>query len=287
VTAYNLSFTVSNIDESCHLFSVRQPITSALASDIDFVKFANGVGQIFYNDRQPLPELFSDPSPYQTYINQWITAAAAATLPLTLAQAKAIKCALVQAIYGVKIEQPVSVAVTGGTFSFSPTDPTLVQLSSLAYIADLNTVVSEVNTVNSGWATSFGNWVSTFQTNINTWVSALQSNLNSWMGNLASSITVVEPTWVSPGNPSVPSAPTVPSSPSFGTVSPITPPAFQLVPVGATAAQTISSTDLKNILAAIAAQSINEDVVNATKQAAVNALSTIAAVASYDATTGW
>jgi hypothetical protein len=63
-------------------------------------------------------ETFSDPSPYQTYINRWMLAAedqnqnelgAPSVQPVTLAQAQAVKTALINSLFDLKRQAPIAV----------------------------------------------------------------------------------------------------------------------------------------------------------------------------------
>ena len=103
MTNVDLQFRLDRTRSLIYISSMHAKMTAnTLPSNVDYVSFANGVGQIIYSDRQRTPESFTDPSPYQTYVNQWITAMATATPPLTLAQAIAIKQAFISTIYNLK-----------------------------------------------------------------------------------------------------------------------------------------------------------------------------------------
>lgn len=290
MTTLDLDFVVNRGESSCRVLGLKQPITSSLASNVNFVTFAKGQGQVFYNDRPPLPELFSDPSPYQSYVNAWITAAAAATPALTLAQAQAIKCAFVDAIYGFKRVAPVSATVTAGTYSF---DASNNALTGLAYLAPLNTVITGVNAVITAFDTLNG-LVNPVGAGVQTALNSLVSGVNSALSALTSAINLAGTAQTPPF--SVGSAPTVgsvagpstsgtPSNPSA--LATISPPTLTVVPVGQTSPITLNSADLQAVALAIAAQNASTGSTDATKKAAVNALSTIAAVVAYDATAGW
>ena len=79
-------------------------ITPGLAANISHIVYdaAAGLGGIEYNDRPQQGIEFTDPSPYQSQFNQWLTAAAADNPPLQLAQAIAVKTSLLAAIYNGK-----------------------------------------------------------------------------------------------------------------------------------------------------------------------------------------
>lgn len=67
----------------------------------------------------------------------------------------------------------------------------------------------------------------------------------------------------------------------------ITIPTLSVIPSGASAAVTVTAADLAAIMSAISAQLISKQTTMISKQAAVNALTSIAAVIAYDATIGW
>jgi len=64
-----------------------------------------------------LSTAFTDPSPYQSQFNDFITAAAAMTPPLSLARAIAYKQKLVDAVYNSK---RAALSVTGGVYAWMP-----------------------------------------------------------------------------------------------------------------------------------------------------------------------
>lgn len=296
-TLADFSFVINSALGTIHVNAVGATLTSnSLAANVQYVQFdaSTGVGQIMYNDRPSIPELFQDPSPYQTYVNQWITAEAAlAKLPLTLAQAQAVKCALVQAIYAVKRQQPVNVTVSAGNNNWDASDQAVARMNVLAGFAYIDNVNSLISTLNSE--------ISTLNTNVTdsnglrsaytTFVTNLQTNLNSWVSTLnsseAASINNPPASWTSVSNMSVPPAGSTTAMNTLSNISSITVPTMKLLPYGGTSLVTVTPTDVGAILSAIATQNANEAVANATKQAAVNALTTIANVVAYDATTGW
>jgi hypothetical protein len=77
--------------------------TSALAADVAHIAYdvGGGNGGIEYTDRPALSAVFTDPSPYQPYLNAWLTVAAAAIVPLTVAAAQSIKQALLDRVRAI------------------------------------------------------------------------------------------------------------------------------------------------------------------------------------------
>jgi len=106
--------------------------TSALASNIYFIAFdsATSGGGIQYNDRPGTLADITDPSPYQTYLNQWLTTAQTLTPPLQLADAISIKQAFVQTIYNIKLNAPLTATAAGHTWDVS--DHGMTQLTAAA-----------------------------------------------------------------------------------------------------------------------------------------------------------
>ncbi|WP_024517082.1 hypothetical protein [Bradyrhizobium sp. Tv2a-2] len=294
----DFSFVINNALQTIHVGAILAPLTTnTLAANVSLVQFdgATGVGQITYNDRQPLPEAFSDPSPYQTYVNQWITALASGSPALTLSQAQAIKCSLVNAIYAVKRQAAVSIHVTAGTYSWDATDSTvervLAPLCGLLYVDPVNTVIGEVNTLITEIDTTLSTLNSTWATNFNTLNSNWPSQIQAALNNLVSEINASLP--FQSGGATIagvtgPSAVTFDSGLSgFSGNSTLTAPSISLIPVGQTTPVTLSPTDLQAIVVAINAQNASKQSTSLSKQAAINALTSITSVVSYDATTGW
>jgi hypothetical protein len=288
MTTLPLQFQIDNNRSTVRLWGMTQPITAnTLALNINFVQWngVTGIGQIIYNDRMPLPEQFTDPSPYQAYINQWITTSAlAATNPLSLVQAQAIKNSLIGTIYGVKRQQPVNATVTAGNYNWDASDSAVARMNTLASFAYIDNVNSIISTFDSEISTFIGDY-NGLRSGYTSFVSNLQTNLNTWVTALNTAEGAVGG-WVAVGNMSVPSSGST-SAMSFVSIPSITVPTMKLLPYGGTSLVTVSPTDIGTIMSAVAAQNANESLVNATKQAAVNALTTIAAVTTYDATTGW
>lgn len=291
----SLSFTISNLDSTIHLFSLRAPLTAnALPSNVKFVQFdSKAGGQILYGDRQAIPELFTDLSPYQSYLNQWITSAAAASPALTLAQARAIKCAMVEAIYSVKRQMPVTVQITAGSHAWDVSDAAVARfiapLSGLLYIDPLNAISATLETMR----TALNTWAS----NIGTNQGATQSGLSSICTQVNAAINNARAQGLSGGGDAVSfdfavaslsvTLSTTASNPLGAIPSQATAPTIQMVPFGETDLVTLPIADVQAIILAIAANNAKYQRINAQKQAAVNALSSIASVAAYDVTTGW
>jgi hypothetical protein len=297
MTTLPLQFQFDNVKGLMFVLGEPQPITAAaLASNINFVQWdaVTAIGKIIYNDRLPLPEQFTDPSPYQTQVNQWMTSAAAlATNPLSLAQAQAVKSSLIDSIWLGKRTANVTVSTSLGSYTFNPTD--LFSSDVMNWLPALAAIVAQVNATNSDIATMVGTIntaISTVCGEANTAANTVTSELNS---NFAAYYAFYS-THVFPygeGNGSSPNLPnwgisnTSPASYSGPSVLASLTAPIKMLPVGSTSYPAFTLADLFAVLAAVQTQRANEAVVRASKQAAVAALSTVASCISYDATTGW
>jgi hypothetical protein len=306
-----MQFTIDVANAIMTINGVGETIAvTGLPANISYVRFSDSDGGvILYNDRPALPAPFSDPSPYQSYFNAWITAAAAGSPALLLSQAQSLKAALVNSIYAMKRQLPCSVAVSAGTYPWDASDPAVARMALLAgllYVDPLNTVISAGP---GGGLTQLMVDLNTMVANLNVWAShfnTLNSNMTTFNGNVASAINTwigaLQTTegggniigWANPGSYSAPASPATTADTALGTfaetfsnVSAIKVPTIQLIPVGSSSPITLTPTDLQKVVIAMAAQNTKYQATSASKQAAVNALSTIAAVAAYDATAGW
>lgn len=294
--------------------SILVNVDPALALNVNFVSFAKGQGSIIYNDRVGLPELFTDPSPYQTQVNAWLFTMSIAPQPITLAQAKLVKIALINAIYSVKRQVPVTVTVSGTPRQWDASDIAVARMSAISGASTIDAINSKIGTTNSNFTILSASAILVAQINavlatLNsqesanlTTISAGIATLNSLMSQLTTfqgTLNVAElgvTGWVDPGPLHTQSPASgvvwsplsgVSNNSSTSSISNISAPTLQLLPVGATALVTLTPTDMVNITAAIAAQNSAEALVNAQKQAAVNAMSDFLSVINYDATTGW
>lgn len=187
MTAIPLQFQLDRPRSTVRLFGLTQAITAnALALNVDFVEW-DGVkasGEIIYNDRIPLPEQFTDPSPYQDYVNQWMTGAAAAALPLTLAQAQAVKSSLVDSIWAGKRDAAVTVVTSLGSYDFD-TD-SLGDLTS--WVPSVAAIVAQINAINDAivtMVTSFNTSLNTFDGDVNTRFDSINSMVSGLNTSLA------------------------------------------------------------------------------------------------------
>jgi hypothetical protein len=99
-----MRFLVDQIGQRIAVGNQVYPATVTIGSNIHFAFFDTSgmLGNIHYIDSPGCLTDFTDPSPYQSYLNTWLTAAAADSPPLQLSQAIAIKAGLLQGIYAAK-----------------------------------------------------------------------------------------------------------------------------------------------------------------------------------------
>ncbi|WP_315792222.1 MULTISPECIES: hypothetical protein [unclassified Bradyrhizobium] len=310
-----MDFVISRATGRVYCQGIPAKCAVSLASNIDQVVFEGGAGKIFYNDRLMIAEPFSDPSPYQPYINAWIQAMQAASPALTLAQAQAIKNGFINEVYQQKRQLPVSVQVSSGTYTWDASDDAVARsispISGLVFVGPLNTVIggdqSSAGGVNSlvstlgrlvsdlnAWGTNYNNMNANlypFYGQVSNAINTINSDLAAIVNVLvnqgfASSNLITSVSQVSNPQSGADSGLTETFS-GVSAVSQIQPPTLQLIPIGQTNPVSLTSGDLESIVLAIAAQNTRSQQALLTKQAAVNALATIAAVAGYDGTTGW
>jgi len=274
---------------------------SALPANVGIVVYQEVNGKLEYNDRPPLRTPFTDPSPYQALINSWINYFAAQTPPLTLAQARQVKSDLVEGIFHSKRRLPY----TYNSWQYEATDEAV---SNLDLLVQQTLTVSVTGT----YTTAVNNALAQLTSDINTYIvnynNTTAGNTNSWAGVMNTNWARVAkvggsgadqlyvyvpgaspnfaPTYAGFGVMTALTAPTV-TTPGSGSGSMTHSGNITYRPLNATAPQTIPATDAAAALTAIANRrnSLNSDRLS--KQAAINALATIAAVVAYDATTGW
>jgi hypothetical protein len=307
MTTASFQFSIDNPRSRIYIGAIHAPLSPALATNVSYVNFDKGVGRVIYNDRPPIPEIFTDPSPYQVYINAWLTAYSTGALPITLAQAQAIKANLTDDIFFVKSRAPVTVTTSLGAYTFNvdPNDPisvtsalaalpalTAVDSAAAAAIAQL---VSSINSVIVGGVN--GTVVAGINSELNVAagdvITYLTGGVNSFFASLFNQLLTQFPGQFPTPFPTI-------SVNSFGggvgTIGSVSaslasptglPSAVRMMPVGATSYPAFTVADLLAVLGAAQAQLAAETLVRVTKQAALAALSTVASVISYDATTGW
>src|SRR5262245_1680816 len=156
--------------------------TSSLAANIEIIVYQEVNGKIQYNDRPSVRDAFTDPSPYQPFINLWLTAYSTATPPLTLAQAKFVKCDFVEGIFHSKRRAPFS----SGGHIYDGNDEAVQYLTATlsgGVYDSTGGLVSAINAAFSSQTSSINSGiidVSNINANANN-ISA--GNINSWSNN--------------------------------------------------------------------------------------------------------
>jgi|SRR5579871_850470 len=268
-----------------YLAGIKQTLAvGLLPANVNFVQWDGGSnsGQVTYNDRLAIPETFTDPSPYQTCINAWMTGAAAGSPALTLAQAQAVKGSLIDAIWTSKRQVPVTVTTSLGSYSFAADEATL----GSSWLAAVATLITAVNTLETGLASVAAGF--------NSDQAALISALNSYTSTIATGITANWTYLIGTASIPVPTATTPASSFSEPTVTYTAASAIaalsasvQMLPVGANSYPAFTLADQFVVLAAIYAQRNAKALTRSQKQIALAALTHTADAISFDATTGW
>ena len=307
--ASELEFVVDATLARVYVQDIPAFCSVALAPNINQVTFANGKGEIVYNDRQPLPEPFTDPSPYQPSINNWLMAMASSAPALTLAQAISVKQYLVSAIYDVKRQAPVQVNTTAGNLFWDASDVAIEQYAMLGpYV--LNGALASVATVLNNAITAL-NQDSASGNSLVSQYNALITAFNTLLGSAGTTgfggfevasdgyYNAVQILWAAAGNgpisPGNPVRTTIPGSqPGFGASfaagvsgASVSTPSLSLIPIGGSTPVSLTSADVGSIMSAINTQQLHDQTVLISKRAAIAALTTIPAIVAYDATAGW
>src|SRR5262245_20107903 len=118
---------------------------SPIPADVRFVFWHGTYGEILRDQstKFSVRERFLDPSPYVPIFNRFIAASETATPPATLAQAKAIKIAMVQSLFDFKRQAPIT--TSGGTFNASDTSNMQMLGSNDGIIAAVNAAITQFN----------------------------------------------------------------------------------------------------------------------------------------------
>ena len=308
-----MKFTIANAQGAMSIDNLRLLIsTSALASNIEFVTWGGNSGFIWFNDRAGVNAELTDPSPYQPFVNLWLTAAETATPALTLAQAQQIKSDFVDAIFTTKRQSPIAFTVSAGAFSWDCSDESVTQMSlalGSATTSQTGSLVSSTNTAFSGLSGSVDS--SSLVSAINTALGTVVSQANTALGNLVLEIVAaIGPTdgsvagtinyAIINGTPSIPVADPVGefltggitvsggSSLSLGSESVSAPlGTFSWTPIGRTSPVTLSATEFPALISAISSRRATLQANRLTLKASVAAAASIPAVIAIDVTSGW
>jgi hypothetical protein len=274
---------------------------AALPTNVEMVVYNEIDGKIEYNDRPSVRIAFTDPSPYQTLINSWITAAAAQTPALQLAQAKQVKNDLIDGVFHHKRRLPFTL----GPWQYDARDD---NVQALDLLVQSNASASSENSGLIGSInTAFSNLVNALNTNVgqhNTSAGAVNawsnSNYLAWTKTIGSGILIAGSSLYALGYP-FGDAPVPPGQGGFVLMNSLSAPTVSGTvntslsytgsvthqPLNATSPQTIDTNSVHNAITGIASRRNTLNADRMAKKAAVNALTTIPAVVAYDATTGW
>jgi hypothetical protein len=257
-------------------------LTAMTPANIEMVVYQEVEGKLQYNDRPSVRDHFTDPSPYQPQINAWMTAYNDATPPLTLTQAKFVKQEFVEAIFHSSRRAPF---VSSG-HTYDARDEAIEYLTATLVAngvqGQINTIISGVNGMVSVNNTSAGN--------VNNWSAANATNWgylqHGFYGGVGPGLDTVV-TSFSTSSPPVP-FPAVGSG-GFGNMSAISAvaPLIPWQPLDASAILNISAADLILALKGLVTRRNNLNATRISKKSDIGALTTIAQVIAYDATTGW
>lgn len=268
---------------------------SALASTIALIVWDGVIGGIEYTDGPAVRTIFTDPSPYQPLLNSWMTSVAAMSPPLTLAQAKSIKSALVAAIYSARRQAPF----TSGGITYEATDEAITAMAAALNWSDFAALTSAINSS-----------IGPLPSNINTDMNQLADQNNTRFSTLANSCTYLQDVFVGAesgahayinsfianhGNPTVTLAAFGSlATPDTVTVSAVPAPValsaaatVQLYPAGSSTPVTLTTAAATAVPTGLAARRNSLLAVRGTKQNQIAALATVAAAIAYDATSGW
>lgn len=277
---------------------------SALPANVDVVSFAAIEGKIEYNDQPSVRTVFTDPSPYQPHLNAWMTAYAAATPALLLAQAKLIKKDLVDSIFHHKRRLPYTLgpwqydardeAVDYGTAllnAYAILDSSGIEA---AFNPALSSIVDQINSyfvsMNNSMAGSFAHWITTNCLNMLTQttyqfhtVPASGTVPGKYVGIIAAGGNAPQ---FGMGNMS--SVSNIPGATvSSGTIRLLYSGSITMQPLNAATPQAIPADTYNQVLSGIGSRRNSLNNNRLTKQFAIDALTTIPAVVAYDATAGW
>jgi hypothetical protein len=271
-----MNFLIDIANAKMYVSSVPASISMSGLPAASYIAWGDGSGgTITYPGQLNVgTATFSDPSSYQSYFNAWITAMAANAPALSLAQAKFLKCGFINSVYNAKRQLPASVAVSAGNFAFDVSDAGLIKFIPMVGLI----LVDQINSISSGLTTNAQAAITGVTTKVNSSIGTLNSNLATNNADIQQ--------WLGGSIGFTPSEPTI-SATTVSSVAAIAEPTFQMVPIGGTSPIVLTGADMQAIFTAAVNRNAGYQVTNATKQAAVNALSTIAAVAAYDATAGW
>ena len=269
---------------------------SGLPSNLYMAEWREGRGEIETTDAPGLRTTFTDVSPYAVYFQRFMTVKNTDGA-LTLAQAQKIQNDLITCLFDDKRQAPYAMTVSGTPYQWSAHDTDVAAMSletigssgasipgSLA--AQINAMIDEINANIVAQGNTLASQLVAFQAN------GVNAGPISYLNSYCRTIFVAGAGAVAaPGLGSGVNCP--PSTQNFSPPLSIThiggPSASSIPwsPIGATAPLTLTGDQMNSLMSGIATR--RQTLLNTrnSKQAAVNALATIAAVIAYTVTTGW
>lgn len=115
--------------------------TTGLPSNIKSVSWTGMLGLVTYFDRSGA-DTFFDPSPYESFVDQWLTAAETSFPALPLTQAQQIKADLTNAVYSAYTTVPIYFPVGAGNLTWYTTPDKVQQLNSILNAATASALAS-------------------------------------------------------------------------------------------------------------------------------------------------
>jgi hypothetical protein len=259
---------------------------SSLPSNVYMVEWREGRGEVETTTAPGLRTTFTDVSPYTVMFQNFMTIQEA-NGSLSLAQAQLIQNNLIACLYDDKRQAPYAYTPSGGTSQQWSAHDSVVAAMSLMVLGGTG-----------GGATGINSLVS----QINAMIDSINANsaqfnvMNSNLGYAMPLLRSTAQTILGTGSAVVPQAASPgtdgrgPGSGNFQTIAHIgggTTANIPWSPIGATAPLNITMNDMTAIMSGIGTR--RQTLLNTcnSKTAAVNALSTIAAVIAYSVTAGW
>lgn len=266
-------------------------------------------GEIEPINAVPVRTSFQDPTPYLSYVNSWIAAPVTITepplldpdvaLPLKLAQAKSIKIDLIENLFAFKRQAPI----TWSSWTWDASDESLRTMLLALIPVNRNAVITLVNDFNNQMAgynnnltNNYANYNASWVTNYPSLYKTFGSSFNTVGTNYGFQV------WSPTQNPPVPNLPGNPDwgGVTYGYIGPFQMPGIGAIanpmnsagsitwlPYNADTGIVLTYSQLGTIATSIVSRRNSLLAVRETKRAQVQALTTIAAVAAYDITTGW
>jgi hypothetical protein len=293
LTTSPLNIQLDNTKSTVRVSGITHAITSnALPANVGFVQWdgAKGSGLITYNDRTPIPEVFLDLSPYQTYVDQWMTSAAFSTTPaLILDQAQSIKNGFVDGLWAGKRQAPIVVSTSLGMFTFDASDSSW----STMWMAVICTLNAAANTALAALTASAQTGLTGLKNSINqNIVAVFSADAANLQSQLVNNWNALNTEFGGTGF----SMPGTSAMNGFGntTFTNLVAPTVlaldgssQILPLGATTFPPFTVADVAAVVSAIQAQRNSTMAARNDRQISIMSFRTIQDVVAFDATAGW